>query len=66
MNRERAFLRVSLGSFFVSVHSIEPVSGATGPFFAVAGAYEDWYDLTQEQVLDMLREQDEKKLFSFN
>jgi putative phosphoribosyl transferase len=27
-----------------------------GPFFAVAGAYEDWYDLNQEDVLTLLRE----------
>lgn len=25
-----------------------------GPFFAVAGAYEDWYDLSQEEVLNLL------------
>ena len=28
-----------------------------GPFFAVAGAYEDWYDLSREEVLNLLRKQ---------
>ena len=28
-----------------------------GPFFAVAGAYEDWYDLSQEEVLNLLHKQ---------
>ena len=28
-----------------------------GPFFAVAGAYENWYDLSKEEVLDLLQKQ---------
>jgi putative phosphoribosyl transferase len=28
-----------------------------GSFFAVAGAYEDWYDLSQEEVLNLLHKQ---------
>jgi putative phosphoribosyl transferase len=27
----------------------------TGPYFAVADAYRDWYDLTREEVVEMLR-----------
>jgi putative phosphoribosyl transferase len=33
-----------------------------GPFFAVAGAYRNWHDLTHEEVLSLLRREQEKSL----
>lgn len=33
-----------------------------GPFFAVAGASRNWHDLTHEEVLSLLRREQEKSL----
>lgn len=33
-----------------------------GPFFAVAGAYRNWHDLTYEEVLSLLRREQEKSI----
>jgi len=34
-----------------------------GPVFAVADAYEEWYDLSEEEVLELLREAEELGLY---